>query len=306
SLIPMFAMSFIFIVFVNPQFGIVNQFLGLFGMPDTNLLGEPRYAKIVIILMAQLAAGNAALIYLAGLRNIPPHPLRGGAHRRCREDEAVHRDHAAAADPHDPVQPDHGRLRRDDGVHRGVHHDRRRTGQRDAVLHAVPLPERLLLRAAGLRLGARGAAVPVRDAPGRPHLLALAPVRQLRRGRGLRGSDIMAITQMNSPGRTAEPTRPLKSRSDYGRNPDGSRPTGISAWISRLVILAVLLLFSLPLYWMIISALKGPEELAMVPPTLFPQEFHWSNFREATTVMPFWLFFRNSALITLSVVVFSV
>ena len=71
SLIPMFAMSFIFIVFVNPQFGIVNQFLGLFGMPDTNLLGEPRYAKIVIILMSQLAAGNAALIYLAGLRNIP-------------------------------------------------------------------------------------------------------------------------------------------------------------------------------------------------------------------------------------------
>ena len=71
SLIPMFAMSFIFIVFVNPQFGIVNQFLGLFGMPDTNLLGEPRYAKIVMIVMAQLGAGNTALIYLAGLRNIP-------------------------------------------------------------------------------------------------------------------------------------------------------------------------------------------------------------------------------------------
>src|SRR5699024_4654633 len=116
----------------------------------------------------------------------------------------------------------------------------------------------------------------------------------------------MAITQMNSPGRTAEPTRPLKSRSDYGRNPDGSRSTGISAWISRLVILAVLVLFSLPLYWMIISALKGPEELAMVPPTLFPLEFYWSNFREATTVLSFWPFFRNSALITLSGVLFSV
>lgn len=71
SLIPAFAMSFIFIVFVNPQFGIVNRFLGLFGMPDTNLLGEPGLAKLVIILMAQLGAGNAALIYLAGLRNIP-------------------------------------------------------------------------------------------------------------------------------------------------------------------------------------------------------------------------------------------
>src|SRR5699024_2871811 len=45
--------------------------LGLFGMPDTNLLGEPGTAKLVIILMAQLGAGNAALIYLAGLRNIP-------------------------------------------------------------------------------------------------------------------------------------------------------------------------------------------------------------------------------------------
>ena len=82
SLIPMFAMSFIFIVFVNPQFGIVNQFLGLFGMPDTNLLGEPRYAKIVMIVMAQLGAGNAALDLS---RRSPQHPrdaLRGGAHRR--------------------------------------------------------------------------------------------------------------------------------------------------------------------------------------------------------------------------------
>lgn len=71
SLIPAFAMSFIFIVFVNPQFGVVNRFLALFGVPDMNLLGEPSTAKLVMIVMAQLGAGNAALIYLAGLRNIP-------------------------------------------------------------------------------------------------------------------------------------------------------------------------------------------------------------------------------------------
>ena len=71
SLIPVFAMSFIFIVFVNPQFGLVNQLLKPFGLPDINLLGEPSTAKIVLIAMAQLGAGNAALIYLAGLRNIP-------------------------------------------------------------------------------------------------------------------------------------------------------------------------------------------------------------------------------------------
>src|SRR5690606_17389699 len=68
----------------------------------------------------------------------------------------------------------------------------------------------------------------------------------------------------------------------------------------------VLILFSLPLYWMFISALKTPEELAQFPPTLFPHEFRWQNFVDAVTVMPFWTFFRNSAIITICVVVFSV
>jgi multiple sugar transport system permease protein len=71
SLVPAFAMSFIFVVFTNPNFGVLNQFLKLFGGENTNLLGEPTSAKTVIVLMAQLGAGNAALIYLAGLRNIP-------------------------------------------------------------------------------------------------------------------------------------------------------------------------------------------------------------------------------------------
>ncbi|TXN30618.1 carbohydrate ABC transporter permease [Lacisediminihabitans profunda] len=71
SLVPAFALSFIFVVFVNPRFGVFNQFLTLFGAGNSNLLGEPTSAKIVIVLMAQLAAGNAAIIFLAGLRNIP-------------------------------------------------------------------------------------------------------------------------------------------------------------------------------------------------------------------------------------------
>ena len=71
SLIPAFAMSFIFIVFLNPQFGVFNQIINLFGGPNVNLLGDPTGVKIAIILMAQLGAGNAALIFLAGLRNVP-------------------------------------------------------------------------------------------------------------------------------------------------------------------------------------------------------------------------------------------
>ncbi|WP_331714694.1 carbohydrate ABC transporter permease [Auraticoccus cholistanensis] len=71
SLVPVFALSFIFIVFVNPSFGLLNQFLALFGVPETNLLGDPTSAKLIIVTMAQLGAGNAALIFLAGLNNIP-------------------------------------------------------------------------------------------------------------------------------------------------------------------------------------------------------------------------------------------
>lgn len=71
SLIPAFAMSFIFIVFLNPQFGVFNQVLNLFGGSNVNLLGDPTGVKIAIILMAQFGAGNAALIFLAGLRNVP-------------------------------------------------------------------------------------------------------------------------------------------------------------------------------------------------------------------------------------------
>ncbi|MDN5685268.1 MAG: carbohydrate ABC transporter permease [Brachybacterium sp.] len=116
----------------------------------------------------------------------------------------------------------------------------------------------------------------------------------------------MAINTANPGAQDLGQAPKLKSRSNYGRNADGSRPTAASAWISRIVMLLILALFSLPVYWMIISALKTPEELAQFPPTLFPTELRWENFSDAVTVMPFWTFFRNSAIITISVVVFSV
>lgn len=66
SLVPIFALSFIFIVLVNPQFGLFNRLLGVFGASNTDLLGAPTTAKLVIVAMAQLGAGNAALIFVVG------------------------------------------------------------------------------------------------------------------------------------------------------------------------------------------------------------------------------------------------
>ncbi|MBO0779729.1 MAG: sugar ABC transporter permease [Ktedonobacteraceae bacterium] len=72
SILPLFALSFIFIVLINPKYGLVNYALSFVGVPaDTDYLSDPTSAKMVIVALAQLGAGNAALIFLAGLRGIP-------------------------------------------------------------------------------------------------------------------------------------------------------------------------------------------------------------------------------------------
>ncbi len=71
SILPVFALSFIFLVLLNPKLGLISNVLTLVGLPPTNYLADPAGAKIAIVVLAQLGAGNAALIFLAGLRGIP-------------------------------------------------------------------------------------------------------------------------------------------------------------------------------------------------------------------------------------------
>lgn len=71
SILPLFALSLIFVWLLNPRFGLFNYVLSLVGLPPVNWLGDPRIAKISLVLVAQLGAGHAAVIFLAGLRAIP-------------------------------------------------------------------------------------------------------------------------------------------------------------------------------------------------------------------------------------------
>ena len=71
SILPVFAISLIFIYLLNPAYGMVNALLGLAGLPSPNWLGDPTYARISLVLIAQLGAGQWALVLLAGLRGIP-------------------------------------------------------------------------------------------------------------------------------------------------------------------------------------------------------------------------------------------
>lgn len=71
SILPVFAISFVFIVLLNPGYGLVNWLLATAGLPSPNWLGDPAYTMIALVMIAQLGAGQWALVFLAGLRGIP-------------------------------------------------------------------------------------------------------------------------------------------------------------------------------------------------------------------------------------------
>lgn len=119
-------------------------------------------------------------------------------------------------------------------------------------------------------------------------------------------------TSIQTP-RYAEGSRAQQRRSEkaeargaLNRRADGTKRSWRSTLVARIVMIAMSILFLIPLYWMIASALKDDAELAQFPPTLIPRSWEFGNFVDAVTAMPFLTFFTNSAIITVSVVLLSV
>lgn len=82
--------------------------------------------------------------------------------------------------------------------------------------------------------------------------------------------------------------------------------------IRQLVVYGLLtclaLLFLLPFYWMVNTALKPVEQVFTLPPTWVPRPIRWANFVEAMMVPyeaspPVYLYAINTSLITLNGVV---
>ncbi len=65
-----------------------------------------------------------------------------------------------------------------------------------------------------------------------------------------------------------------------------------------LIITLVAVAYVFPLYWMIVTALKTDVEIFRVPPTLVPTDPQWQNFGLSTTYIPFWLYMRNTAIVS--------
>jgi multiple sugar transport system permease protein len=60
-----------FIWILNPRYGLFNHLLSFLHIPAINWLGDVRWSKLAIVLVAQFGAGQIGLIFLAALRAIP-------------------------------------------------------------------------------------------------------------------------------------------------------------------------------------------------------------------------------------------
>jgi multiple sugar transport system permease protein len=76
------------------------------------------------------------------------------------------------------------------------------------------------------------------------------------------------------------------------------KPTVHHGWGARLFLIIMCAIFLIPVYWMLVTALKTPAELLKPSPSWYPKSFAWSNFKDAVDALPFGRFFINSVCIT--------
>jgi multiple sugar transport system permease protein len=58
---------------LNPDYGVVNTLLSKIGIVGPQWFWDPKWALPSVVLMNLWRVGGSAIIYLAGLQNIPPH-----------------------------------------------------------------------------------------------------------------------------------------------------------------------------------------------------------------------------------------
>lgn len=63
-----------------------------------------------------------------------------------------------------------------------------------------------------------------------------------------------------------------------------------------LIVICLVLLF--PNIWMISTSLKEQNLVFEFPPKLIPNPVRWQNYTDAMNAFPFWLYFRNSLIVT--------
>jgi multiple sugar transport system permease protein len=75
SIVPVVASAMLWLWIFNGQYGLMNGFLNVFlsplGLHGPAWLADPSWSKPALVIMSLWGTGNAVVIYLAGLQNVP-------------------------------------------------------------------------------------------------------------------------------------------------------------------------------------------------------------------------------------------
>ena len=71
SLVPMVSLAVLWLWMFNGEHGLINVVLGRIGIHGPAWLTEPAWSKPALIIMSLWGVGNAMVIYLAGLQDVP-------------------------------------------------------------------------------------------------------------------------------------------------------------------------------------------------------------------------------------------
>ena len=77
-------------------------------------------------------------------------------------------------------------------------------------------------------------------------------------------------------------------------------------WIVHFMLILGGLSMVVPFLWMIVTALKTPTESTMIPPSILPANAQWINFKKVLEVLPFGIFYFNTACMILGRILGSV
>ncbi len=96
--------------------------------------------------------------------------------------------------------------------------------------------------------------------------------------------------------RTLAQSSPVPVGTSWSRS--RNRQERMARIMAYVICTAIAVLYVFPLYWMVATALKTDQEVFLFPPTLWPQNPQWLNFLASTQYIPFWLYMKNTALVT--------
>lgn len=71
SLVPLVALAILWKEMLHAEYGVVNHVLRFIGIGPINWLGDPRYAMNGLIISSMWGVGNATVLYLASLQDVP-------------------------------------------------------------------------------------------------------------------------------------------------------------------------------------------------------------------------------------------